>query len=220
MSLQTVAEAILSLQLPHPVRVGIDGVTASGKTTLADDLAQVIHDAGRPVIRVSVDDFHRPSTERYARGRLSPDGYYLDAFDYQKLRERLLLSPGPGGNRRYVTAVHDQASDSPIGTPEERTAPTHSVVLIDGVFLFRPEINYLWDYRIFLDVDLAIAYERGVSRDHEWIGSRAKAQERYESRYIPAERLYLEQVHPEKLADVVISNTHPQDRVFRFALRR
>src|SRR5216683_3141726 len=95
------ADRIVAITRPHPIRVAIDGRTVSGKTTLADALVAPLQKRGGSVIRASVDDFHRPSTERYARGRLSPEGFYLDTFDYLAVRVVLLAPLGPGGNRRY-----------------------------------------------------------------------------------------------------------------------
>ncbi|HKV57656.1 MAG TPA: hypothetical protein VJO32_05220 [Ktedonobacteraceae bacterium] len=56
--LSQLADAIVSLQRSHPLRVAIDGIDASGKTTLADQLMPVIEQRGRPVIRASIDGFH------------------------------------------------------------------------------------------------------------------------------------------------------------------
>jgi pantothenate kinase-related protein Tda10 len=56
----TLAGLIVALWRSRPVRVAIDGRTASGKTTLADELAAAVGQAGRPVIRTSIDGFHRP----------------------------------------------------------------------------------------------------------------------------------------------------------------
>jgi uridine kinase len=216
MTLEQIAATIVSLSLSHPVRVGIDGITASGKTTFADELGGVVAKRGRSIIRASVDDFHRPPTERYVKGRLSPEGYYSDAFDYPQLQERLLLPLGPSGSRHYATKVHDQDADSPIENPVVQIASEDAVLIVDGVFLFRPELFDLWDFRIFLDVDPGVARERGILRDQHWIGSLEQARQRYEQRYVPGERLYLREVEPQNLADVVIENTDPQRRMFRF----
>ena len=71
--------------LPRPAVVAIDGVSAAGKTTFADELAQRVRP---PAIRISLDDFHRPASERYAHGR-GPDTYYNDTFDLPALRRGL-----------------------------------------------------------------------------------------------------------------------------------
>jgi uridine kinase len=120
--------------------VGVDGVTASGKTTLADELADALSTQGRQVIRASVDDFHNPPEVRYRRGRMSPEGYYLDAFDYASLRALLLEPLGPGGDRRYLTGGFGQPDGSGAGF-EEQVAARDAIVIVDGVFLFRPELD-------------------------------------------------------------------------------
>lgn len=51
------AEAVGSVTFAHPTRGAIDGPPASGKTTLADDLAVVLRAQDRGVIRASIDDF-------------------------------------------------------------------------------------------------------------------------------------------------------------------
>jgi uridine kinase len=71
--------------LPRPALVAVDGVSAAGKTTFADELA---HLAAAPVVRISADDFHRPEEERYARGQGS-ESYFHDAFDIPALRDAL-----------------------------------------------------------------------------------------------------------------------------------
>jgi len=71
-TLGELARLILALERSNPVRV--DGRTASGKTTFADELGVVVAQRNREVIRTSIDGFHRPRAERYARGRYSPEG--------------------------------------------------------------------------------------------------------------------------------------------------
>src|SRR5882724_7438754 len=79
--LDDLAAKIGTVALERPLRIAIDGRTAAGKTTLSDELAALVSRRGRPVIRTSIDGFHRPKAERYARGRYSAEGYYYDARD-------------------------------------------------------------------------------------------------------------------------------------------
>jgi uridine kinase len=108
------------------VRVGIDGVDGSGKTTFANELSDVLQSLGRKVIRVSVDDFHNIRELRYRRGRSSPEGFWLDAFDYDRLRADVLEPLGPGGSRRYRPAAHDLASDQVLDPRHEVAQPERS----------------------------------------------------------------------------------------------
>ena len=57
-ALAELAEMVLAVDRPHPVRVAIDGCSAAGKTTLADELAQVLRDrTDREIIRAGIDYF-------------------------------------------------------------------------------------------------------------------------------------------------------------------
>ena len=63
------ADAVSALRVGHPTGVAVDGRSAAGKTTLADELADAVRERAREVIRASIDDFHRPGhTYRSQRG--------------------------------------------------------------------------------------------------------------------------------------------------------
>lgn len=203
------ADLIAGVSRPHPVRVGIDGVDATGKTTLADELVRPVEQRGRQVIRASIDGFHRPRAERYRLGVDSPEGYYLDSFDYGALRDVLLVPLGPQGSRRYRRAVFDFRSDSPVGEPSLE-APPDAILLFDGVFLFRPELYPYWDFRIFVDVDFDETLRRACERDTALLGSADAIRKRYQVRYIPGQQLYLQTARPADRANVVLENVDPK----------
>ena len=87
------------------VRVAVDGVDGSGKSVFADQLNGVLREQAHPVVRASVDDFHHPRVQRYRRGRSCPSGFWLDSFDYDRLRHDLLDPLRHGGSRRYRPAL-------------------------------------------------------------------------------------------------------------------
>ncbi|HEU5349090.1 MAG TPA: hypothetical protein VFU63_10815 [Ktedonobacterales bacterium] len=213
--LRILAERIAALPRAHPVRVAVDGIDAAGKTTLADELALALQSRGRPVIRASVDDFQRPRSERYQRGPTSPDGYYLDAFDYPALKEALLLPLGPAGSRTYRRAVLDLRTDHPLSAPEE-VAPGDAVLILDGVFLLRAELDKLWDYRIFVELPFEAALQRARQRDTALFGSEEAVRERYAERYIPGQRIYFKAARPRERADAIVHNEHPQNPQLSF----
>jgi uridine kinase len=140
------------------MRIGVDGVTAAGKTTFADELAGLLGG----ITRITIDDYHRPP----------PQEYYPHSFDFDAFRAAVVAAPTP--------------------------------LVADGVFLFHPALRDLWDLKIFLRCDRGVALERGIRRDEGWMEN---ARERYESRYVPGETRYLEEVDPESLADLVVDTT-------------
>ena len=200
------AAAIAAVRLDHPTRVAIDGVDGSGKTTLADELVEPLTRAGRDVIRASVDGFHNPRVARYVRGSDSPEGYFLDSFDYAALKRELLDPLGPNGSGRFRTAVFDYRTDRAVDSPP-RVARPDAVLLFDGVFLSRSELERCWDVMIWLDVPFEVTVERAIARDSRNGGDAAVTRGKYERRYVPGQRLYLTSCRPRERADIVVDNT-------------
>jgi uridine kinase len=189
------------------VRVAVDGIDGAGKTTFADELAQVLTAGGRTAIRASVDDFHRVRAERYRRGRSSWLGFWLDSFDYPRLRAELLDPLGPGGSGRYRVAVHDLASDERLDLPWAQ-APPSAVLVLDGLFLHRDELAGTWDFSVFLDVPFDISVARMAIRD----GSADDPAAPSLHRYVRAQRHYFASCQPRQRATLVIDNSdlcHP-----------
>ena len=192
----------------HPVRVAVDGVDASGKTTLADRLAPLIENQGIPVIRATIDGFHNPQKVRYQRGPDSPEGYYYDSFNYQAIQRDLLIPLGPDGDRCCRLASFHLEND--VSTDKAwYKAPKNAVLLFDGVFLLRPELIQYWDFSIFLDVDFRISVPRAVQRDisngdQKWNAN--ILQVRYERRYVPGQQLYLREARPRERASIIVDN--------------
>ncbi|HKQ76586.1 MAG TPA: uridine kinase [Blastocatellia bacterium] len=197
-----------SVRIDHPVRVAVDGIDAAGKTTLADALVKPLSQLGREVIRASIDGFHRPKQLRYSRGKDSPAGYYYDSFDYEAIILDLLKPLGPDGDRLYRICVFDHTSDTHL-TSDTMTAPENSILVFDGVFLLRPELNRYWDFRIFVNASIEVAKERAIRRDSGWMGGETEAKHRYETRYYPGQRIYIDECDPMSLADVIVGNDDP-----------
>jgi uridine kinase len=186
------------------LRVGIDGVDGAGKTTLADALAGALRAAAVPTIRASVDDFHHPRAVRYRRGRDSPEGFFRDSYDYAALRQSLLEPLSPGGTRRFRTAVFDHRSDRRVDAAEEH-AETGSVLIVDGIFLHRPELRQYWDYSVFLDVRFEVSIPRGAQRDEGSADPFAPDNRRY----VEGQRLYLRECDPKAHATLVVRYDDP-----------
>ncbi len=145
-------------------RIGIDGVDGAGKTRFAEELAAALRGRGVSVVRVSIDDFHQPRAIRYRAGRDSAPGYWADAFDYPRLWLDVLTPLGPEGSRRYRPRAHELVTDVALD-PAWLDAAADAVLVLDGVFLQRPELTGGFDTTIFLDVRLDEAARRLAARD-------------------------------------------------------
>jgi molybdopterin-guanine dinucleotide biosynthesis protein A/uridine kinase len=196
---QQIADRIVGLLPGHRILVAIDGVDGAGKTTLANALAALV--AGRrPVVRASIDDFHRPAVERWARGRDSPEGFFRDSFDYDGLANDLLDPFRAGGE--ILTAIHDVVADAPrsvsAGIPAQ-----NAVLILDGIFLHRAELVDRWDLSIYLDVDFPVSIPRGARRGFGDPDPSATSNRRY----IEGQRLYLAEADPASRATIVVDAT-------------
>ena len=206
--LNQLADMIDAVDRPHPVRVGIDGPGASGKTTLANDLIEHLQSRNRPVIHASVDGFHNPPEIRYQQGRDSVTGYYHDSFNHHAITTSLLLPLGPTGDRNYTPARYDFRTESEV-EPQTHTAPHNAVLLFEGVFVLRDELRDHFDFTCYVDVDFEETTRRAAHRDAEHFGSPHAVTQRYRTRYIPGQQLHLDSAQPHRRANVVIDNNNP-----------
>jgi uridine kinase len=199
--IEAVAQGILGLPPERVTRIGVDGVDGAGKTMFADELADILRSATRPVIRASVDGFHRSKADRYRRGRSSPEGYFADSYDYPTLKAVLLDPLSPGGSGLYRAAVFDHVTDTPVAVCEHFALPG-SILLFDGIFLHRPELRGCWHVSIFLDVAFTVSVARCAERD----GTSPDPTAADNRRYVEGQKLYLRACNPRDRATLTIDN--------------
>lgn len=159
-------------------------------------------------MRASIDGFHRPLKQRYERGELSPDGYYVDSFDYLALFEQC-LQPFLRGSARMSTASYDLRAHAEA-TTRAAGVPTRAVLVVDGVFLLRPELRDVWTLSVYLRVSPQETLRRAHQRDLDVFGSAEQISHRYLGRYLPGQALYRQQADPEAFAQVLVDNEHPE----------
>jgi uridine kinase len=203
--IEELARMIYETNQDSPLLVGIDGIDAAGKTFLADEIAAFLTENGHSVIRASIDGFHNSKDTRYQRGEYSADGYYYDSFNYEILKEVLLEPLTPGGNRRIRTSVYDFKTENENQADEMLASDDH-ILLFEGVFLFRPELIQYWDLKIFVDISFQTSLNRALERDIYLFGEKEEIVKRYQERYIPGQKIYLESEKPQTKADIVIDN--------------
>lgn len=185
-------------------RVAVDGVDGAGKTVFADELAVRARAHGLQIVRVSIDDFHKKRAERYRLGRNSPDGFWLDSYDYDAFLSMAIAPFGSEGSRRYRRASHDLMSDSYVTVPPEE-APSGAVLIVDGIFLHRDELVHAWDMSVFLHVPFEVSVPRMAVRD----GSNPSPDHSSNRRYVDGQRIYFAECSPWLRATMVVDNSAP-----------
>lgn len=157
----------------RPVRIAIEGHSASGKSSLAALLSRV-YDCNV----FHMDDFflqvHQRTPERYAQ----PGGN----VDYERFHSEVLtpLSEGkPFSFRPFDCST--LALKQPVSiTPKQLT-------IVEGVYSLHPELAHLHDLGIFLEISEEAQRERILRRNGP------EMLERFVSLWIPLEKLYFDQ---------------------------
>lgn len=199
-AVRALADAVLALRPGQRVAVAVDGVDGAGKTVLADELAEVIG-SSRSVLRVTIDGFHRPKAQRVARGR-GPETFYEDSYDYAAF-QRAVIEPFRRGEP-VTPAVNDVDADQPVD-PDPVAVGSDTVLLVDGIFLHRPEIADVWDAAVWVEVTFAVSVPRGNARFGDGYDPDPEAEPN--RRYVGGQRLYLAEAHPRDRATWVFDNT-------------
>jgi uridine kinase len=77
---------------------------------------------------------------------------------------------------------------------------------VEGVLLYRPPIDNLIDYKVFLDISFDEVFRRAVARDVPKYGE--EFLQKYIKRYIPAQKIYLKQFSPKEKCHLIIDNNN------------
>lgn len=192
--------------LKRPAIVAINGAITSGKTTLARGLERYLRDRGYRTQLVCVDDFHRPREVRMRNGSIQ--NYYDNAIDLRQCAD-LLAEMKRGPVNRTLTLL-DMNTDK-YENLQTYTTDRDTVVIVEGVLLFRQPILPLFDYTVYLDVSGEEIMRRGAVRDAPLYGEQILRQ--YAEFYIPLQRLYEELCSPKEHSHLVVDNNDVQNPV-------
>ncbi|RSD26821.1 uridine kinase family protein [Mesobacillus subterraneus] len=179
--------------LPRKARtllIGVDGCGGSGKSTFSRELRESLAN----VTVVHKDDFYLPSGN-IIKDR--PENKPIGAdFDWRRLREQVLepLSSNQEGHYQRYDWNEDRLA-------EFHTVPVGGIVIIEGVYSTRDELQDFYDLKIWVECPRELRLARGIERDGEG------AREMWEANWMVGEDMYVEQQKPLERADIVLSGT-------------
>lgn len=200
------SEKIFSIKKDAPILIAINGKDGSGKTMMANILADFLSSkTSREVIRISIDDFMNSRAIRYTPSESAGRGCYDYTFNFDDFKNNVLTPLQANGSWAYRTKIFDHATDSESLSPVKK-APKDAIVIIDGVFLYKQDLVNYWDLKILLATTDEIVIERGAQRDAKRLGSYEVARQKYIDRYIASQTIYYSEESPEKRADIIIDN--------------
>lgn len=163
-----------------PVVVGVSGFGGSGKTTLADRLRDYFNIDNAQTIRL--DNLF---AEDHQNKSIFKD------YDWRAITN-ILKSIHSAKKLQYQGRGF-------FGEPVLFNQPMPSVVIVEGVRLFRVETMTYFDISVWIDCPLEFATKRGEKRDKD-NGADNEHVKRWEAEWAPKDEKYLKAYSPQKLA--------------------
>lgn len=191
----------------RPFLIGVAGGSASGKTTIAERLADLAGEERVSLVRI--DSYYVAAGGADLDERIGRDYDHPDAFDWPLLLDhlRLLCAGRPVPVPVYDFALYDRTDEVVLTKPKP-------IVVIEGILvLWEPTLRATFDLKVFVDADDDLRLIRRIQRD---VDERGRTVDSVIERYLATVRPAHEQfVEPSKrYADVII----PQGGLNRPAL--
>lgn len=164
------------------VVVGIDGLGGAGKSTISEKLCSELEREGIHTILLHIDDFIHIRKIRYNSSYPEWQCYYDLQWRYDYFAETIERLKD-GFNFSNEIELYDKDNDGYI--MKEYTVNNKTVIIVEGIFLQRKELQGIFDYMIYIDVQEDVRMNRVLKRD-TYIGNEQQIIEKYKKRYFPA----------------------------------
>ena len=181
--------------------IAISGIDASGKGYMATRLTERLTYKGYRVALIAADGWLNLPHVRF--GDEPAEHFYSHAFRFEEMFSGLIDPLVRDGSVRLLADF------------TEETATTYrkhlysfegvDVVLLEGIFLFKRELQQRYDFRLWIDCSFETALERAIARSQEGLAPFSTIAA-YERIYFPAERVHFERDAPRDAADLVYAN--------------
>jgi len=183
MSLVKAIISIRNLNFNNHVVISIDGNSASGKTTLANDLATLLNGEV-----VHCDDFFLPHNMK-TEERIKEAGGNIH---YERLKDEVI------DNLKKSKAISYRAYDCQTDNLKNKFLMNKKVVIVEGAYACHPYFKDYADFKIFLKSDNDTQKARILKRNGE------EMLKRFTDEWIPLENEYFNEFKIEQNANSVI----------------
>lgn len=168
----------------RPTLIGIEGFGGSGKSTVANKLADLL---GNTFV-INIDDF-------IIKENITENDWDKQAFDRDRLEKQVLKPASEGQPISYQRLLWDTNSFS-----DPVNVPTTDYLVIEGISSYHPSISKYYDYKIWVDTPIDVAKARGKARDA------GNENEKHWDLWANNDLAYQQSHHPEQVADFTVTN--------------
>ena len=164
----------------QPFVVGINGIDCSGKTTFSKSVSRYFTHQKIDNERLDIDNFNNPTIESETY-----KAFVSGSWDEEDL------------NRYYELIIN--YSDVIRAVSESKKK--YSIVILEGIFIYKPQIVDLFDLKLYLDIDISLgrkrfARRRSLKRDR-------RPFDIYDEIWMLSHIRYESEVHPKRISDLV-----------------
>ncbi len=183
------------------VLVGISGIDASGKGFITEKIAQRLRESGWRVAKINADDWLNLPNVCLSR-RTPGEHFYKHAMRFDKMFDQLIA---PLKENRAVSFVADCADARGNRRKHSYEFRNIDIVLLEGIFLFKPAYRHHFDLTVWVDCSFATALKRAIARCQEGLPP-AETIRAFSTIYFPAQRIHFARDNPQGAADFIIRN--------------
>lgn len=182
--------------------VGVSGIDGCGKGYLTSQLQAHLALHGVIPALLNVDGWLNLPERRFDHNAPATN-FYDNAIRLDQFFNQLVL---PLRDRRSVHLIADFVEETAANYRQHSyDYDDVSVVLVEGIFLFKPLYRKYFDLAIWIDCSFPTALARAIDRAQEGL-SPANTIAAYDTIYFPAQRIHLAQDKPRENADLIFEN--------------
>lgn len=196
-------DLLAKIQVEQPLIIGVNGIDTSGKTVFSKKLEKYLKNKGYKVQLIHIDDFHNPREIRYS-GENQVEKYFNRSFNLEFLVKKILKPIKDNGMLHDKFMLLNLETDK-YDIEKQYKIDNNTIVILEGVFILREEIEPYLDYKIFIHVPFEQCKTRALKRDVPLHGN--DILKKYDTKYIPTQKYYLDKYPPEKYVDIIIENS-------------
>ena len=182
--------------------LGIDGLGGAGKSTISEKICKELENNAIHTILLHIDDFIHTRDIRYNASYPEWQCYYELQWRYDYFIG-IVSRLKSVSNYSHEIELYDKDHDSYF--TKSYSVEQKTVLIVEGIFLQRKELQGIFDCMIYIDVPEDVRMSRVLKRD-TYIGNEQQIVDKYENRYLPAERHYFKEYCPDRIANFVIRN--------------
>src|SRR5947207_7711740 len=145
------------------VLVGISGIDAGGKGFITEKIAQRLQESGWRVATINADDWLNLPEMCLSRHKPA-EHFYEHAMRFDEMFDQLIV---PLKENREVSFVADCADAKGNRRKHSYEFRRIDIVLLEGIFLFRPAYRSCFDLTVWVDCSFATALKRAITRCQE-----------------------------------------------------